>query len=105
MKLVLVDYYRNKNQNIKRDDLLKIVNETLKKSNQKEISLSSLKRYIETSKSMSQDERKNLYSSYYKKFKERKDEISSTTNNMKKIKKKKFDYISINIIDDIMKNI
>lgn len=89
MKLVLVDYYRNKNQNIKRDDLLKIVNETLKKSNQKEISLSSLKRYIETSKSMSQDERKNLYLSYYKNFKERKDEISSTTNNMKKFKKKK----------------
>ena len=54
---------------------------------------------------MSQDERKNLYSSYYKNFKERKDEISSTTNNMKKFKKKKFDYISINIIDDIMKNI
>lgn len=105
MKLVLVDYYRNKNQRIKRDDLLKIVNETLKKSNQKEISLSSLKRYIETSKSMSQDERKKLYSSYYENFKERKDEISSATNNMKNIKKKKFDYISINIIDDIMKNI
>ena len=105
MKLVLVDYYRNKNKRIKRDDLLKIVNETLKKSNQKEISLSSLKRYIGVSKSMTSDDRERLYTSYYENFKERKDEMSSATNNMKNIKKKKFDYISINIIDDIMKNI
>ena len=87
------------------EDLLKIVNETLKKSNQKEISLSSLKRYIGVSKSMTSDDRERLYTSYYENFKERKDEMSSATNNMKNIKKKKFDYISINIIDDIMKNI
>ena len=31
--------------------------------------------------------------------------MSSDKKNMKNIKKKKFDYISINIIDDIMKNI
>ena len=95
----------NKNKRIKRDDLLKIVNETLKKSNQKEISLSSLKRYIGVSKLMTSDDRERLYTSYYENFKERKDEMSSATNNMKNIKKKKFDYISINIIDDIMKNI
>ena len=57
MRLILVDYLRNKNQKIKRDDLLRLVNKTLEKSNQKKISLSSLKRYIEISKSMTNDDR------------------------------------------------
>ena len=106
MRLILVDYLRNKNQKIKRDDLLKLVNDTLEKSNQKKISLSSLKRYIEMSKSMSIGDREKLYSYYYENFKERKNSLSDTekdSDGVKRMKKKKLDYISINIIDDIMK--
>lgn len=108
MRLILVDYLRNKNQKIKRDDLLKLVNKTLEKSNQKKISLSSLKRYIEMSKSMSGEDREKLYTYYYENLKERKSNLSDTekdSDGVKMMKKKKLDYISINIIDDIMKNI
>lgn len=107
MKLVLVDYFRNKDKDIKREDLLKTVNKTLEKSGQKKISLSSLKRYIAISKSMGDEERKELYSYYYENFKKRQSVLSDTQQddiNSKKRKKKKLDYISINIVEDIMKN-
>lgn len=108
MKLVLVDYFRNQDPDMTRDELLKVVNNTLLKSGQKEISLSSLKRYITESKSMDETERKNLYQHYYEKLNERKKIVNDTEtdNDKKKTKnKKKLDYISINIVDEIMKNI
>ncbi len=108
MRLILVDYYRNKNKESKREDLLKIVNNTLRKSGQKEISLSSLKRYITESKSMDSEKREKLYRNYYENLNERKKLLVDTqkdNNKKKRINKKKLDYISINIVDEIMKNI
>lgn len=108
MKLIVVDYYRNKNKNSTREDLLDMVNTTLRKSGQKEISLSSLKRYITESKSMDNETRNKLYKNYYENFNKRKRLFADTeTDNDKKKRKnkKKLDYISINIVDDIMKNI
>lgn len=107
MKLILVDYYRNKNKDLKRGDLLNVVNDTLRKSGQKEISLSSLKRYIIESKSMDSEKRERLYNNYYENLNERKKLVDIQKDNEKKktINKKKLDYISINIVDEIMKNI
>lgn len=108
MKLILVDYYRNKNKDLKRGELLSVVNDTLRKSGQKEISLSSLKRYITESKSMDSEKRERLYKNYYENLNERKKllvDIQKDNDKNKTINKKKLDYISINIVDEIMKNI
>lgn len=108
MKLILVDYYRNKNKDLKRGDLLNVVNDTLRKSGQKEISLSSLKRYIIESKSMDSEKKERLYKNYYENLNERKKllvDIQKDNDKKKTINKKKLEYISINIVDEIMKNI
>jgi hypothetical protein len=101
MKLIVVDYLRSENVGIKRDDLFDLVNKTLERSNQKKISLSSLKRYIDVSKSMSDEERKTLYRNYFENLKER--EVDALNNVDNNFKKKRLDYISINIVDNIMK--
>lgn len=101
MKLIVVDYLRSENVGIKRDDLFDLVNKTLERSHQKKISLSSLKRYIDVSKSMSDEERKTLYRNYFENLKERESDVSNNVDN--NFKKKRLDYISINIIDNIMK--
>lgn len=61
VKLSLVDYTRTTNSKISRDDLLNEVNRVLKISGQKEISLTSLNRYIKQSKNMNDDDRTKLY--------------------------------------------
>lgn len=108
MKMILVDYYMTNNKGLSREGLLNLVNKTLEKSKKKKISLSSLKRYISESRAMSDDDRKTLYSSYYENVKKRRDKVDGTSrkqSGLKKSRKRMLDSISINIVDEIMKNI
>lgn len=103
--LSLVDFIRNNNKKIKRDELLYEVNSVLKSSGKKEISLASLNRYIKTSKSMTLDERKKLYSDIMYIYTERQAQLKKAIEdkNEKKINscKKRLNYINLNIIKDL----
>lgn len=88
MRVIVVDYFRRMNGNIRRNELLETVNRTLEKYGEKKISLSSLKRYIDISKKMDEPERKELYGHFYER-------LDTQKNN---------NYISINIIEEIIKN-
>lgn len=102
MKIILVDYIRNKYGKMKKNQLLNSVNDILEKSGKKKISLSSLKRYITKLDSMNNEDKRELYYYYCDSLYKRK-EMLLETNNSNKRKKKEYDYISINIIDDIIK--
>lgn len=89
MRLIVVDYIRQRNSGVRRNELLETVNKALEKSGEKKISFSSLKRYIDISKKMDETDRRKLYGSFYEK-------LDTQKNN---------NYISINIIEEIIKNI
>lgn len=98
MRLIIVDKLRQKN--VSRDELLKLVNRTLKKCGQKEISLGSLKRYISESKSMSDEQRKHIYEEYVDGINDRKKQLDDAIekNQSKKrinVCKKRYDYLSL----------
>ena len=95
-------FYDNSNKKIKRRDLLNEVNSILKKHGHKEISLTSLKRYIQVSKTLSNKERKELYDNVINNCIERQTQLKNAIiiNNKKLINacKKKCEYIDTNII-------
>lgn len=101
--LSLVDSIRNSNKKIKRDELLIEVNNILKISGKKEISLSSLKRYISESKALTNDERTELYEQIYNKYEENESQLNDAIIKNKNEKiinicKKNCKSIDINII-------
>lgn len=108
MHLIIVDYVRNKNIKIKRNELLFQVNKILENSGHKKISLTSLKRYIYESKNMTDENRKNIYSYFASNIEERKSILNEAkekySNNKKAINiyQKRYDYINLNIINEII---
>lgn len=104
MKIVVVDYIRRKNPKLKTNELLKVVNRQLELSNQKDISLSTLKRCICASKEMNEDERYELYNNFVRTYEKRRDMLSIKIDKYIELNKKKYDRVSINIIEDIMKS-
>ena len=64
MKLFMVDKLRRNNTKIKREDLLREVNKSLKKIHVKEISMGSLKRFIAESNELTDEERNILHESF-----------------------------------------
>lgn len=100
--LTLVDCIRNSNKKMKRGEMLTEVNNVLKVSGKKEISLSSLKRYISASKVLSNDERTKLYEQIYNRYEENKSQLDDAIKNKNEkqinLYKKKCKNIDINII-------
>lgn len=109
VNLTLVDSIRNNRKNIKRTELLNLVNAILKNSGRKEISMTSLKRYISESKKLNKDTRKILYNNIVKIFNENVSKLNEAlkTDDKKTINscRKKCDRININIINHIISEI
>lgn len=108
LHLSLVDYIRQNNKNIKRNDLFTEVNELLEKFNEKKISLSSLKQYISESKRLSDSDRINLHSEIINGLNSRNQQLSNAIdkNNEKTINicKKRCNYLNVNIINTVIQS-
>lgn len=103
MRLLIVDYIRNKKE-MSRDELLKETNKFLEKCGHKHISLSSLKRYISDSKKLSDDDRKLMYEKWKAEYDHRQQQFINAIEHNKHQKiidtcKKRCDYVSMNGIN------
>ena len=103
VNICVVNDVKSKYKKIKRNDLLKETNEILKKNGLKPISLTSIKRYLNELKNMSEEDIKNMYEDIEYTKKERKKDLSdaleSSEEDSKKVKicKKRFNQVNIKL--------
>ena len=107
VNMCVVNDVKNKYVKIKRNDLLKETNEILKENGHKPISLGSLKRYLKDLKTMSEDDKKEMYADieYKKCVREREliDALESSEEDSKKVNvcKKRLKQVNIKIKEEI----
>lgn len=106
MNLVIVDYVITDNNNLKTKDILTKVNNILDKSNQNKITIRSLHRYINYLSKLDENQKHTLYTDVITQYNERKRQLIDAKNKSTNTKlintcKKRFQYVSCNVIDDI----
>lgn len=107
VNMCVVNDVKSKYVKIKRNDLLKETNEILKENGHKPISLGSLKRYLKDLKTMSEDDKKEMYADieYKKCVREREliDALESSEEDSKKVNicKKRLKQVNIKIKEEI----
>jgi hypothetical protein len=107
VNMCVVNDVKSKYMKIKRNDLLKETNEILKENGHKPISLGSLKRYLKDLKTMSEDDKKEMYADieYKKCVREREliDALESSEEDSKKVNicKKRLKQVNIKIKEEI----
>ena len=101
VNMCVVNDVKSKYVKIKRDDLLKETNDILKENGHKPISLGSLKRYLKDLKTMSEDDKKEMYENIEYIHKVRKQELldalESSEEDSKKVMtcKKRFNQVDV----------
>ena len=107
VNMCVVNDVKSKYMKIKRNDLLKETNEILKENGHKPISLGSLKRYLKDLKTMTEDDKKEMYADieYKKCVREREliDALESSEEDSKKVNicKKRLKQVNIKIKEEI----
>lgn len=101
VNMCVVNDVKSKYVKIKRDDLLKETNDILKENGHKPISLGSLKRYLKDLKTMSEDDKKEMYENieYIHKIRKQEllDALESSEEDSKKVMtcKKRFNQVDV----------
>lgn len=107
VNMCVVNDVKSKYMKIKREDLLKETNDILKENGHKPISLGSLKRYLKDLKTMTEDDKKEMYADieYKKCVREREliDALGSSEEDSKKVNicKKRLKQVNIKIKEEI----
>jgi hypothetical protein len=105
--MIMVDYIKQKNPKLKNTELLKKINYILSQSNHKEISNTTLKRYLSELKQYTPEKKKELYDFVFTNFEQRKDDLLRAKNgdNKKQINlcSKRVRYLDIPLIDKMIK--
>ena len=102
--MVVVDYVMNKNERLKRNEILKMSNEILESSGQKKISEGTLKRFLSELNNYTDSDKKNLYSYAVSEYDSRFEKMKGCKDDyLYKVFEKRFNDVNINIIDKIRK--
>lgn len=111
LRLILVDYLDTNYKELKRKELLDIVNDVLMDSKQEQMSNTSLKRYLKELSGYDKQEKKNLYLDVIGELDNRNSKLNKMVNseikNKKEINilKKKLSRLGMSILDEIRESV